>query len=270
MPEPEYDPPAHTESEIVHRALCLAGLVERLSYELSWPKWDRDTRKQNEPELEQRREWLEAAPLGTSLSPKERKLLRRKPGSWSDADKLNISWRLECLGVLLWSVQLVDAIPEYDTQFVHRVITNPLQLRSSIEPLVARAKFRADAELDAAWMTAERWHGRARRVQGFFSAGLSPTQLAEMITRALGEPVQLGGNPYETLSFEQYSLARSIAPRAALRLQLDLRWRPVGRRAHGHLSSSDIARRRRRRRMRLQRQRQRPHRLAARMQGFQS
>ncbi|MBS2028514.1 MAG: DUF4272 domain-containing protein [Deltaproteobacteria bacterium] len=208
---PEYDPPAHTESEIVHRALCLAGLVERLSFELAWPKWDVETRKQSEPELEQLRAWLEAAPLGTSLSPKERKLLRRKPGSWNDADKLNISWRLECLGVLLWSVQLIDTIPEYDMQFEHRALTDPLPLRSSVEPLVARAKLRADAELDAAWMTAERWHGRARRVQGFFSAGLAPAQLAQMITRALGEPIQLGGMPYEALTFEQYSLARSIA-----------------------------------------------------------
>jgi len=208
MPDvPEHEPPSsHTVPEIMHRALCLAGLVEWLSFER-----DADARRRHAAHVERLRTWLEAPPLGASLSPKERKLLHRKPGTWSEADKLNISWRIECIGVLLWAVQLADALPTYDTQFDHGALTERLNVGAPIEPLVARARLRSPAELDAAWTEAERWHWRSVHVRAYFAPQQDASRRPEMIALALDEPVQLFGKPYASLSFQDFSQAHSIA-----------------------------------------------------------
>lgn len=203
---PESKPPPRSAPEIVHRALCLAGLIERKHFEASEATPDAAA-------LKRLRTWLEAPPLGASLSPKERKLLRRKPGTWSNADKLNISWRWESIGVLLWAVQLIDVLPAYDTPFPQLPLPRPLNPPVPVDPFESRARLRPAAELDAAWMEAERWHWRSVHVREYFAPGQDASERPEMITLALGEDsaAQLYGKPYASLSFEEFARAHSTA-----------------------------------------------------------
>ncbi len=135
---------------------------------------------------------------------------------------VDASWRTECVGVLLWAGRRIESLARYDEQF-------------EAEPLFAAAfgsgwGLRAASELDVALTDAERWHSRARRIEGFYgddeenvgvvsssadavlrSRTSRPPAIAAAMRVALGEKIEAFGKPYEGLTFIEFSKARSIA-----------------------------------------------------------
>ena len=162
--------------------------------------------------------WLNASRSDRALSPEERELLRKKVGGWRPVDRRNVGWRAECLGVMGWALGLVDELPPYDTQFGSQLAP----FGPSGEPpgsLRRHVALRSPRELAEAEAVADQWHWRAVQVQAWYrgpsetgdSPGEGSAARTIAIRRALGEEAQLFEKPYDQLSFEEFSLARSIA-----------------------------------------------------------
>lgn len=218
----DFETPAQSLQQIYERSFFLLGLIDRFFLESRWPH---AARSEREERLRQHLGLMEEiGRLRARASPGEQELHQRAFGAWSVVDCVNASWRTECLGVLLWAGSRVDLLPEYDEKFN----AEPL-FEATVGPGWA---LRSPSELDSALTDAVRWHSRARRIEGFFqeedeAVGIvlsdrdvegelrhrtqRSSAVSDAMRAALGERVNAFGTPYETLSFVEFSKARSIA-----------------------------------------------------------
>lgn len=125
-----------------------------------------------------------------------------------------MGWRTESAALLGWAVGVVASIQAYDKMTPYDLI-QPLADVSIRERPV---RLRAPEELDRAQTEAEKWHWRARQVEGYFRdpsvdalTGKAAEKRKQTIRRALGETISLFGKRYEDLTFREWSIARSIA-----------------------------------------------------------
>jgi hypothetical protein len=211
----EFEEPAVTVEAVVHRAYCLGAMIARCHLESYWSADDAEQCLKWGRINDRVVTWVEDERLAASLSPTERRLLNTSVGSWSSAELLDMSWRMESLGILGWALAVFEKIPPYDTQF--DPVFEPFSpLGEAPGTLCARVRVRPPEQLAQAEEEAEKWHWRATQVRGYFAQpGARPARpvprRAELIRSALGDDVKLFGKRYEALSAEQFSLANSIA-----------------------------------------------------------
>src|SRR5439155_9367962 len=98
------------------------------------------------------------------LSRQERQLFDEPPGAWPEQDIMESLWRVEALGVLLWSLSLLPDIPAYDHLFDVDAIQSRTSELSTPGDVILHATLRPSFEIEAARTLAELWHWRAALV----------------------------------------------------------------------------------------------------------
>lgn len=211
----EYENPACSTSQVLERARALAAIVTVLTMEFDYPGVaPAELQKFIATYDYLCRVYRSSPPTGVALSPKERAILETPLGAWSAADRLNVGWRTECAGVLGWAIGVIDVLAPYDQMIPYEWI-QPLVSPDIQQRLLSP---RTPEELDRALADAERWHWRARQAQGYFAnpsvdtlTGKAADRRKHGLRQALGENAHLFGKPYEDLTFQEWSLAWSIA-----------------------------------------------------------
>jgi hypothetical protein len=67
------------------------------------------------------RAWVSRERIQKSFSAEERRLFAAPLGGWNDRELIDTSWTIECLGVFLWALNLVEDLPPYDVAFDFRL-----------------------------------------------------------------------------------------------------------------------------------------------------
>lgn len=156
---------------VAYRALCLGVLLQRAELELSlqdvgeWSVFDEVKQrfiKKQEAKIQQLTQWLIAENISTHLSETEQYLLRKPAGKWSERNLISVGWRSESLGMMLWALQRMDDLPDYDTQFDPDDLLVPLDIFQPTIDFIWMADLRPDYELTQERDRAELWSWRSR------------------------------------------------------------------------------------------------------------
>lgn len=107
--------------------------------------------------------WLEDEGLASNVSAQERAFLARPPDEIGDDVLVQISWRTESGGVLLWALSYLDELPPYDRQIEGGGEYVPRGAPTA--SFIADAELRDESTIDRARDLAELWHWRARTTQ---------------------------------------------------------------------------------------------------------
>lgn len=159
---PPDDRQALLKEEVAYRALALGYLLTREIMERAYRFGDPPTDREAAPARHMnmlarlREQGIEAA-----LSPNERDLIFRPLGLWTEREGIDVSWRYESLGCLLWALSLLDEVPPYDVPFDEQrgLETTVKQMRA--QEFIARARLRSPEEIAQATATARLWAWRA-------------------------------------------------------------------------------------------------------------
>ena len=223
-----------SKDEVVLRALCLIAISMRASFE-NLERVSRSLANWTPEQLEELRgcpqavaAWMAKEGLAPSLSSSERRLMEAPLGEWTDQELLDADWRQESLGVLLWALSIIPALPPYDSQF--DLSQGKLIRGWSRDELAESAQKRDREEISRARGVAELWHWRSRttRLQrdGHAPPPGFPRQLDTFgkiirvtadhafansdIPRPVRHDFPAFGKPYARLTEEEYSICTSI------------------------------------------------------------
>ena len=215
------------EEVVACRALCLGALIVRSEFEkIVQNIHDLTVLKVHEELIGRLNAWLDQEELVLYQSSHEKTLLDKPPGSWNWQEVINANWRLEALGVLLWSLSLLDELPPYDTEFTQQDVLKPLGLFGPAGDFRKRVHLRPANAIESARGTTELWHWRSRtaRIQDEGLRQTDGVDFPEIIKMVAGKAYQNGDipkpveddfpafdNPYAKLSQEEHSRATSIA-----------------------------------------------------------
>ena len=159
---------------------------------------------------------------GGALSPKEKKLLGKALGTWTERATIDANWRLEALGVLLWAASLKRTIDRWDVATKSAIVAmldtpSPAPV-VDLASVLARAKLRSDEALERARDTAELWHWRAntahawsRRSPAIVKDAAEAALARGDIKRVVGGDFPWRKKPFAELNDDQLSEAHSIA-----------------------------------------------------------
>lgn len=219
---------------VAYRAFCLGALLKRLELEITLQSLDEytlpedirvDVLLKHYSLSQQLQRWLLAEGIAAHLTRSEALLLNRPLATWSDRLILNTSWRVEALGVMLWALQILDEIPDYDTQFEPPDVLRPLEILTPTIDLIWRAELRPSDELAAVRDCADLWNWRSRALE-LERMGMRPpegTTFAEVIymtaqkARDKGIPPLIDGDfpafgrPYALQTEDEYTVTSAIA-----------------------------------------------------------
>lgn len=104
--------------------------------------------------------WKRLGPYRKHLSPKETVFSRMTLDSVADQPIVDAGWRIESLLTLLWALNVVDRLPDYDVQ-AHPDMMNGFR-DAEMDEFVRGAELRPREEIDHARDVAESWHWRSR------------------------------------------------------------------------------------------------------------
>ena len=158
MPDADGRP---TAEEVSDRALVIYALTRRGAIELVVAETEGEPQRlaQAEGARAETDRWLERESLTDALTSVERALLEAPSGSWpADATK-DALWRKESMGVLLWSLQHVEAIPPYDAEFEQQSLDHAVTRSGSVSSFRASGRLRRADDIERAWMEADAWFG---------------------------------------------------------------------------------------------------------------
>jgi hypothetical protein len=217
------------QREVAFRALCLSALVTRGEIEMlarmckdaGVPADGLDER------IEALKSWLKTQGVQQHLSDVERGLFARPLGRWKEQAVIDASWRKESLGVLLWALSVLDAMPAYDTEFSEKLHTEAVGWLTPASEFLSRVKVRPSEEIGRARNIAELWHWRARTRQLQEQGYEAPDEFGSLdeivktaarlahdngdIPRPIEGDFPAFGKAYRDLTEEEYSRATSIA-----------------------------------------------------------
>lgn len=127
----------------------------------SWKEADRNEFQRKAEEM-RTQTWgsLEKVGLAPAISPKERELSRTTMVSMTNRQQLDAIWRLESVQTIMWALQLIPHLPDFDTQADGEIMKKIPH--EHVGAFIERARSRSDAEIDKARDYAEFWHWRAR------------------------------------------------------------------------------------------------------------
>ena len=173
------------------------------------------------------KEWVSTSGMSALLSPEEKKLFESEPGTWTQQQMFDTSWRMESLGVLLWAMEISDEIPPYDVQFSDEVKLEAVPFLDSIEEFVKNAKMRNKKEINKARNVAEMWNWRSCLTILEAEGKVLPPEgstYAEVIKKAaknaqrrkdISKPIDgdfpLMGKAFRDLTEEEYPIVSAIA-----------------------------------------------------------
>lgn len=201
-----------------YRALCLGALLLRAQVEYMHA----------EPEgfVERLGPWLDEEGITEHISAEEWRLLSLPTGTWTHQERIDVSWRIEALGMIAWALSIIPIAPPYDHVFTPRLVMRPLGLLQPTGDFFKMVELRSEQTIEWARHVAELWHWRARtnhiQEKGIQPPGeLSFSQIVARTARIAHEHGDLGpplsndfmayNKPYRLLTDEEFATARSIA-----------------------------------------------------------
>jgi hypothetical protein len=106
------------QSTVIGRSLCLGALIVRGTLEsaIQLANGHADSERFNELANRLSR-WLNEQDFTAQFTIDELDALSSAPGSWSEAQHLMQSDRIEAIGILRWSLSMEDVVPNYDQPF---------------------------------------------------------------------------------------------------------------------------------------------------------
>lgn len=209
--------------DVCYRALSLGAVITRGGLEQGLKSDHPDATRGQAGHLSG---WLEYEGVYPYLSFQEAMLLDKEPGTWTQQEIINASWRVETLGVILWSLSIFGDLQPYDHIFNLDEVLPPLCMLRPIEEFMRHARLRSFDRIAEARDLAELWHWRARttRIQ---RGGVEPPfgmTFPEIIKMAaekahedgaipspIGDDFPAFGKPYAELREAEYKVATSIA-----------------------------------------------------------
>ncbi|GAB1421279.1 DUF4272 domain-containing protein [Anaerolineales bacterium] len=221
--------------DVVFRALSLASLLKRAEIEIAIHNLtdfpveidikEEVYRKQYDTNR-LLRDWVIDEKIQPHLTVHEKELLSRELGEWPPQETLQIGWRVESLGMLLWALGALANIPYFDTQFEPDEVLEPIDILTPTIDFVWQATLRPADQLHYARYLAELWQWRAQSYL-FEKEGMQPSSdltLDEIIRmtatqehkdgalhRLIDEDFAAFDKAYRDLSEDQAALAASIA-----------------------------------------------------------
>ncbi|GAB5492205.1 MAG: hypothetical protein Phog2KO_24200 [Phototrophicaceae bacterium] len=208
---------------VAYRALCMGALLKRGKLEVSAQDGLKNADTKYHIALNQ---WLIDENILQYLSETEQFLLAKPLGTWSDRTLTMVGWRTEALGVMLWSLNRLDTLPSYDTQFETHDILEPLDIANPTIDFIWLANLRSDYDLRQGRDQAElwNWRSRARELQRMGvrpPEGVSFNEIIRFTTERahrnghIPNPIQddfpVFNKPYAYLNPDEYALLSSIA-----------------------------------------------------------
>ncbi len=147
-----------TADQVSDRALVLYALVRRASIEAVLED-DPDTRRlaQAERARVETDRWLIRESLEAALTKTERSLFDGASGSWPHEAIADGLWRKESLGVLLWALGHIDALPAIDEEFEVAVLNQRIEAYGSESAFRTNGRLREGLELERAWGESDAW-----------------------------------------------------------------------------------------------------------------
>ena len=170
--------------------------------------------------------WMGKQDVHRHLTLRERALVARPLGGWPEAEVVDISWRKESLGVLLWALSCLVEMPPYDREFPDQVHLEGIGWLLPVREFLERAALRPLEELLHAHEVAELWLWRARatRMQQAQPRLAKRYNLLQIIREAAAKGHESGdipppiagdfpalGRSYARLKDQDRAVARSIA-----------------------------------------------------------
>lgn len=150
---------APSADAVTDRALLLYAYARRASIEHALEGFGHDPARvaQAERARTEALRWLEREGVTPAATDDERALLEAPSGSWPSAAVLDGTWRKEALGVLLWSLRHVDALPGIDEEFEVAVLNERIERYGSVSSFRANGSPRDRDEVEARWREADTW-----------------------------------------------------------------------------------------------------------------
>jgi Domain of unknown function (DUF4272) len=144
---------------VADRALILYALTRRASIELALGEFGDDPRRfaQAEAARVETDRWLDRESLADAADDVERTLFDAPSGSWPGDAVRDGMWRKEALGVLLWSLRHVDALPAADDEFEVAVLNERIERYGSVSSFRANGRLRSAEAIESAWREADAW-----------------------------------------------------------------------------------------------------------------
>ena len=151
-------PDRPSDLEASDRSLVLYALVRRASIEFVIAETQDDIRtRQGETARAETDRWLARESLMDVLTETERTLFAARSGAWPPEAIADGMWRKESLGVLLWALQHVAALPPIDEEFEVAVLNQRIESYGSESSFRANGRLRSEAELETAWRETDTW-----------------------------------------------------------------------------------------------------------------
>lgn len=156
---------------VAYRAFCLGALLKRSELEIGvrnlkkltiFPDVYRQLMQRLAQANQRLHRWIDDEQLAHYLTLGEAAWLDSPLGSWSYETILDMTWRVESVGVLLWALNIIDELPPFDTQFDPLDALAPLDLITPTIDFIWRADLRPTRDLYAMRDYAELWHWRSQ------------------------------------------------------------------------------------------------------------
>jgi uncharacterized protein DUF4272 len=146
-------------TEVADRALILYALVRRgyIEHVVNASEGDPSRVAQAEAARREQDGWLEEHGLRERLTEVERLLFDAASGTWPSEAVHDALWRKESLGVLLWALGHLDAIPSYGEEFDQKVLDAAVTRSGSVPQFRELGRLRSDGQIERAWQEADTW-----------------------------------------------------------------------------------------------------------------
>jgi len=146
--------------EVADRALVLYAMVRRASIELIVAETrDQMRRRQAEGARLETEAWFERESLTRALTDTERTLFDAPTAAWPPEAIADGMWRKEALGVLLWALRAVPALPPINEEFEVEELNAAIEQSGSVSVFRSSARLRDPGDIEAAWREADTWFG---------------------------------------------------------------------------------------------------------------
>jgi hypothetical protein len=166
------------------RALILYALVRRATIEaIVEESRDQVRRRQAEGAREETQRWLERESLVPALTETERALFDAETAAWPPEAIADGMWRKEALGVLLWALRALPALPSISQEFELEELNATIEAAGSVSVFRATARLRDPGDIEAAWREADTWFGAT---EGALGEDRTLASISAERSRALG------------------------------------------------------------------------------------
>jgi Domain of unknown function (DUF4272) len=170
--------------EAADRALILYAFVRRATIEaIVEESHDQVRRRQAEGARQETQRWLERESLTGALTETERSLFDAETAAWPPEAIADGMWRKEALGVLLWALRALPALPPINQEFEVEELNGAIEAAGSVSVFRATARLRDPGATEAAWREADTWFGAT---EGALGEDRSLASISAERSRALG------------------------------------------------------------------------------------